>query len=237
MSCTQRLGQGPRTLTNPPQRRFRTPRVWASTIASKVSTNRGSTTVNGLAPGPEATDAARRRRGSVFDLTGPVGNRLAREAAGPLDDTDAAIPQRDRFTGRHESPGAFVEQGPHGHELRRQLRKTVHGQAAQQRSFMVDTFIYLHCLTMIRNISRPRSITPECVVPRSQIANLLPCHACSRARRATDLCSESRLQDTSSHGSVQPLRRRLRCHEGLAPSAARVLCDHRMTRRPWIHAS
>jgi hypothetical protein len=55
--------------------------------------------------------------------------------------------------------------GPHGHELRRQLRKTVHGQAAQQRSFIVDTFIYLHCLTMIRNISRQRGITPECVVP------------------------------------------------------------------------
>ena len=64
-----------------------------------------------------------------FDFADSLRDRLARQAARTMDQTHATIAQRARFTGRHETPRAFVQERPHRMEFRSQFAKYAHARA------------------------------------------------------------------------------------------------------------
>ena len=143
VSSTEFVRDRPRTLTNPPQGRFRiAPRLMIDHRFQGIHEPRVRHR-NGFAPSSRAADPACQQRGTLLDVTYPVGDRQPRQAAGTMDKTHTTIAHRHRLAGRHEAPRAFVQQGPHRLELCRQLSKTAHTQAHSSLYHeLISFFIY-----------------------------------------------------------------------------------------------
>ena len=128
--ASQFFSDGPRALANLTQRRLRIPPGLDLDHFFQLLHQPRVRNRKGLASGSGPADAAGGGRETLFDFTDSFRDCLARQSTGTTDHTDSTMAQRSRFTGGHNPPRSFIQQGPYRPEFLSQFGQRIHARAA-----------------------------------------------------------------------------------------------------------
>src|SRR6058998_194322 len=151
---TQCLGDGPRALANPSQRRLGIPtRLLVNQPFQRLHQTRIGLG-DRFAAGPGPTDAAHQRFTPSLDLTDPFADRFARQPARQRHHRHPSVSQAHRFGRCHDPSRALVQMRPCGTKLPfQQFARSAHTPRAYNNGRSLDTFIYLQRLTHVYGLT------------------------------------------------------------------------------------